>query len=166
MKYAAIVMVLTVLVLGGLCYARGGSALVLAGARAGMKGGAALVPLLIVVFLLAGFVEVLLPREVVARWLSDDSGARGVVVAWLAGILTPGGGPIGLPLAASLSRAGAGTNVLVTYLTSMSLLSFVRVPMELGICGARLTAIRVASSAVLPLLAGVIAAALTRTVAR
>lgn len=162
MKYAAIAMVLVVLALGATCYARGGTALLMAGVRAGMKGGVALVPLLIVVFLLAGFVEVLLPREIVTKWLSDDAGARGVVIAWLAGILTPGGGPIGLPLAASLARAGAGTHVLVTYLTSMSLLSFVRVPMEMGICGARLTAMRVASSVVLPLIAGAIAALIVR----
>lgn len=162
MKYTAIVMVAMVLALGGLCVARGGIALLAAGAKAGARGGAALVPLLIVVFLLAGFVEVLLPRETVARWLSDDAGVRGVFVAWIAGILTPGGGPVGLPLAASLARAGAGVDVLVTYITSMSLLSFVRVPMELGVCGARLTAIRVASTALLPLLAGLCAHGLSK----
>lgn len=162
MKYAALTIVLLVLVLGGLCFARGGTALVLAGVRAGAKGSAAMIPLLIVVFLLAGFVEVLLPRDTVARWLSDDAGVRGVFVAWIAGILTPGGGPIGLPLAASLARAGAGTHVLVTYLTSMSLLSFVRVPMEVGVCGTRLAMVRLGSSLVLPLIAGAIAILLAR----
>ena len=38
--------------------------------------------------------------------------------------------------------------------------------MELGICGARLTTIRVASSAALPLLAGLIEALITRAGAR
>lgn len=162
MKHLALLMVAGVFVLGALCYQKGGSSLVWAGVRAGGKGALALLPLLVVVFVMSGFVEVLLSRELVAKWLSSDAGVRGVLVAWLAGILTPGGGPIGLPLAASLSRAGAGTSVIVTYLTSMSLLSFIRVPMEAGVCGAKLTAIRYGSSLVLPLVAALFAAVLSR----
>ena len=42
MKYAAIAMVLLVFALGAACYARGGTALLTAGVRAGARGGAAL----------------------------------------------------------------------------------------------------------------------------
>jgi uncharacterized membrane protein YraQ (UPF0718 family) len=153
-KAALVVMVALAGALIGLAALKGGPALVQEGLRASGRGALPLVPLLAVVFLLAGFVEVLLPRDAVAAWLSDAAGARGLVVAWIAGALTPGGGPVGLPLAAALQRSGAGTGVLVTYVTSMSLLSFVRLPLELGILGARLTAWRILSSLVLPLLAG------------
>ena len=154
MRIAAVVMGLVVIALGALCLWRGGIALLGEGFRAGGRGAVQLVPLLAVVFLLAGFAEVLLPRATVAAWLSDAAGARGLLVAWVLGALTPGGGPVGLPLAAALMRAGAGAGVLVTYVTSMSLLSFVRVPLELGIYGTRLTVLRVTSSIVLPLIAG------------
>jgi hypothetical protein len=50
-----------------------------------------------------------------------------------------------LPLAGALWRSRAGIGVLVTYMTSMSLLSFVRVPLEMGIYAARLTGLRVAA---------------------
>jgi uncharacterized membrane protein YraQ (UPF0718 family) len=147
-------MALVVVVLGALCVWKGGVALLGEGLRAGSRGALQLVPLLAVVFLLAGFAEVLLPRATVAAWLSDAAGVRGLVIAWVAGALTPGGGPVGLPLAAALMRAGAGVGVLVTYVTSMSLLSFVRVPLELGTYGIRLTVLRVVSSVALPLIAG------------
>jgi uncharacterized membrane protein YraQ (UPF0718 family) len=147
-------MALVVVVLGALCVWKGGVALLGEGLRAGSRGALQLVPLLAVVFLLAGFAEVLLPRATVAAWLSDAAGVRGLVIAWVAGALTPGGGPVGLPLAAALMRAGAGVGVLVTYVTSMSLLSFVRVPLELGTYGIRLTLLRVVSSVALPLIAG------------
>lgn len=162
MKGAAIVMSALAATFAGLCYARGGTGLVIEGLRGGAKSAAQLLPLLVVVFLLTGFVEVLLPKDTVATWLSDAAGWRGLGVAWIAGALTPGGGPVGLPLAAALMRAGAGLGVLVTYLTSMSLLSFVRVPMEIGIYGTRLTIFRIASSVFLPLLAGVAAQVLGR----
>jgi uncharacterized membrane protein YraQ (UPF0718 family) len=154
LKIAAFVMAIAVLALGALCVWKGGLALLIEGVRAGGRGALQLVPLLAVVFLLAGFAEVLLPRATVAAWLSDGTGMRGLLIAWLAGALTPGGGPVGLPLAAALMRSGAGVGVLVTYLTSMSLLSFVRVPLELGTYGAKLTVLRVLSSLVLPLIAG------------
>jgi uncharacterized membrane protein YraQ (UPF0718 family) len=163
-KIAAIVMAVLVIALGALCLWRGGTALLGEGLRAGWRGALQLVPLLAVVFLLAGFAEVLLPRATVAAWLSDAAGVRGLLIAWVAGALTPGGGPVGLPLAAALMRSGAGAGVLVTYLTSMSLLSFVRVPLELGTYGARLTVLRILSSAVLPLVAGVFAQFFTAVV--
>lgn len=165
MRAAAILMVLIAVLLGGLCYSRGGAALVLTGLKGGGRGMLQLLPLLLVVFVLTGLVEVLLPRSTVAAWLSDSSGVRGLGLAWLAGALTPGGGPIGLPLAAALLRSGAGLGVLVTYLTSMSLLSFVRLPMEIGIYGLRLTVLRVVSSLFLPLVAGSIAQLIGRAIA-
>jgi uncharacterized membrane protein YraQ (UPF0718 family) len=153
-KAAVAVILLLAVALVALTAVKGGPALVQDGLRASGRGALQLVPLLAVVILLSGFVEVLLPRATVAAWLSDAAGLRGLVVAWIAGVLTPGGGPVGLPLAAALQRSGAGAGVLVTYVTSMSLLSFIRVPLELGILGGRLTALRFVSNLLLPLLAG------------
>jgi uncharacterized membrane protein YraQ (UPF0718 family) len=163
MKAMVVVMVSLAAALVILAAVKGGPALVQEGLRASGRGALPLVPLLAVVFLLAGFVEVLLPRDTVAAWLSDAAGVRGLLIAWVAGLLTPGGGPVGLPLAAALQRAGAGAGVLVTYVTSMSLLSFVRLPLEIGIYGARLTGLRVLSNLFLPLLAGGLALLLGRT---
>jgi uncharacterized membrane protein YraQ (UPF0718 family) len=157
MKAATVVMVLLVVGLGAFCVWKGGVSLLGEGLRASGRGALQLVPLLAVVFLLAGLVEVLLPREMVAAWLSDAAGLRGILVAWVAGALTPGGGPVGLPLAAALLRSGAGIGVVVTYVTSMSLLSFVRVPLELGIYGERLTLFRMLSCILLPPIAGALA---------
>jgi uncharacterized membrane protein YraQ (UPF0718 family) len=157
LRGAAVVMAAVVIALGALCVWRGGLTLLSEGLRAAGQAALQLVPLLAVVFLLAGFAEVLLPRATVAAWLSDAAGMRGLLIAWVAGALTPGGGPVGLPLAAALMRSGAGVGVLVTYVTSMSLLSFVRVPLELGTYGSRLTLLRIASSLVLPLIAGMTA---------
>lgn len=136
---------------------RGGWPLVLDGLRRGGTESLVLLPLLLAVFVLSGLVQVLLPRELVASWLSADAGWRGYGIAWVAGVLTPGGGPIGLPLAAALLRAGASVGVVVTYVTSLSLLSFVRVPLELGLYGGRVTLLRLLASIALPPLAGVVA---------
>ena len=157
MKAAAIIMGVLLLGVVGLAAWKGGWPLMYEGLKRGGKESVTLLPLLVVVFVLTGFVQVLLPRDMVAQWLSDESGWKGIGVAWVAGALTPGGGPIGLPLAAALVRSGAGLGVVVTYLTSMSMLSFIRLPMEVALYGGRMTGLRLLASLVLPPLAGLLA---------
>lgn len=125
-----------------------------AGARATMRSAALVGPVLVLAVVIMGFSEALTPQDWVERWLSDASGLRGMGVAWLAGLLTPGGSVVGFPLAAGLFRAGASPAVLVTYLVSMATLNLLRLPMELGTYGLRMTLLRLATCAVLPLLAG------------
>jgi uncharacterized membrane protein YraQ (UPF0718 family) len=121
-----------------------------------------LLPLLALAVLLAAAVEVLLPAGAVQAWLGREAGFRGVLLAWVGGILTPGGGPIGLPLVATLARQGASLPVLLTYLLSMSLLSLLRVPLEAALLGGRLTALRLGASLLLPPLVGGAALLLAR----
>ena len=114
-------------------------------------------PVLVVALLLAGFTEVLLPAGLVEKWLSDSAGFKGIAMAWVAGALTPGGSLVGMPLIVTLFQAGVGVGVLVTYMTSLALMSLVRLPLELTFYGWRLTALRMAVSVFLPPLAGLLA---------
>lgn len=111
-------------------------------------------PLLVGAFLVAGMVQTLLPQESVARWVGADSGFRGLLIGTVAGGLAPGGPYVSLPIAAGLLRVGAGTGVMVAFLTGWSLWAVGRLPMEVGILGWRLTAIRVACTFFFPPLAG------------
>jgi uncharacterized membrane protein YraQ (UPF0718 family) len=111
-------------------------------------------PVLVIAMLIAGFTEILLPQDLVKNWLSDSSGWRGIGLAWLAGMLTPGGSLIGLPLIAALYKVGVGISVLMTYAVSFATLSILRVPLEFGFYGWRLTGIRVLVSLILPIIAG------------
>lgn len=114
-------------------------------------------PVMVVAMLISGFTDVLLPKTLVERWLSDGSGWRGIGLGYLAGVLTPGAGLIGLPLVATLYKAGVGSSVLVTYMTSMTTISLMRIPLELGFCGWQLTSLRLTVSLVLPIIAGILA---------
>jgi uncharacterized membrane protein YraQ (UPF0718 family) len=124
--------------------------------------GASLAPMIVVAVLLAACVEVLVPRDTIARHLGDASGLRGILLAWVFGVITPGGGPIGLPLVASLARAGASLPVLLTYLLSMSTLSLLRLPLEWGVLGGRLAGIRYATSVVIPPVVGAVSMVILR----
>ena len=108
--------------------------------------------------LLAGFVQVLVPRDLVARWLGEKSGFKGLVVAALAGIVTPGGPMTSFPLVLALYSSGAERGALVAYLTAWSLLGVQRILVwEIPLLGSDFTLVRFAACAALPLLAGFIA---------
>ncbi|MCA9538519.1 MAG: permease [Myxococcales bacterium] len=156
MKVSLIALGVTVLALIGVAAWQGNGA-VGAGFKSAATNGLRFAPVLLVAFIIMGFVDVLLPRQIVETWLSDAAGWRGQAVAWLAGVLTPAGSIIGLPLVAALYKAGVGPGVLVTYLTSMATLSFIRVPLEIGFYGWRLTALRIVVSVILPFVAGFLA---------
>jgi uncharacterized membrane protein YraQ (UPF0718 family) len=159
MKAALFIFAGLLLVTFGLALSKG---VALDGLKSASSAGMKLLPLLALAILLTGFVDVLLPQDFVAKWLSDEAGSRGFLIAWAAGALTPSGGILGMPLAATLMQAGAGTGVLVTYLTSMAVLPVLRIPMELSIYGGKLAALRILASLLLPFIAGVLAQSLAR----
>lgn len=119
-------------------------------------------PILVIATLVAGFTETLIPEGVIKTWLSDASGWRGIALAWFAGVITPGGSIIGLPLIAALYKSGVGLSVLMTYSTSLATLSLLRIPLEVGFYGWHLTGVRVLVSLILPLIAGVLTQLLVR----
>jgi len=153
MKGTVITLLATLLILMALALWRGRETFSL-GVQISLEQLLHFLPALVVAALITGFVEVLLPREVVETWLSDASGWRGIALAWLAGVLTPGGSLVGLLLIAALYRAGVGISVLMTYATSFATLSLLRVPIEVGFYGWRLTGLRLLVSLILPIIAG------------
>lgn len=116
-----------------------------------------IVPLLVFAFVIAGMVTVLLPEELMSRWVGKESGFRGILIGTLAGGLTPGGPFVSLPVAAGFLRAGASVGTMVAFLTGWSLWAVSRLPMEVGIMGWKFTAVRLASTFFFPPIAGIIA---------
>ncbi|MFC2133531.1 permease [Bacteroidota bacterium] len=114
-------------------------------------------PLLIFAFIIAGMVQVLIPQEVISKWIGEESGFVGILIGSVAGGLSPGGPYVSLPVVAALLKSGAGVGTLVAYLTGWSLWAIARLPMEVGILGWKFTLVRLASTFIFPPIAGLIA---------
>ena len=153
MKWSLISLLTCLAILVGIALWKGDGAMETALKTSGAQS-LKFLPVLLVAFLIMGFADTLLPKEFVQKWLSDSAGWRGIGIGWLAGALTPAGSLVGLPLAASLMKAGVGIGVLVTYLTSLALLSIIRFPIEVGFIGVKLALVRIAASFFLPPIAG------------
>jgi uncharacterized membrane protein YraQ (UPF0718 family) len=114
-------------------------------------------PLLICAFIVAGMVQVLIPQELLSKWVGMESGLKGIIIGTVAGGLAPGGPYVSLPIAAGFLRAGAGIGTMVAFLTGWSLWAVNRLPMEIGIMGLKFTLIRLACTFFFPPIAGFIA---------
>ncbi|NIM90731.1 MAG: permease [Candidatus Aminicenantes bacterium] len=132
-------------------------ALPLKGLKSALNMIVQILPLLIFAFIVAGMIQALLPKELLSRWIGEESGLRGILIGTVAGGLTPGGPYVSLPVVAGLLKAGAGVGIMVAYLTAWSLWAVGRLPMEIGILGWKFTLVRLASSFIFPPLAGLIA---------
>jgi len=117
----------------------------------------AVAPLLIFALIVAGMIQVLVPSAFVAKWVGAESGFKGILWGSVAGSLTPGGPFVCLPLAAGFIKAGASAGATVAYLTAWALIGVSRIPLEVGILGWKLTAVRFASTLILAPIAGLIA---------
>jgi len=114
-------------------------------------------PLLILAFIIAGMVQVLIPHEIISRWVGMESGFRGILIGSAIGGILPGGPFVSMPIVAGLLRTGASIGTMVALLTAWSLLAFTRLPMEVGLLGWKFTFIRLACVFFFPPIAGFIA---------
>jgi uncharacterized membrane protein YraQ (UPF0718 family) len=116
-----------------------------------------MVPILVCALVVAGMMQVLIPRELIGRWVGTESGMRGILIGSAAGAFAPGGPYVNLPIAAGLLQSGAGIGTMIAFLTSWSVIAIHRMPMEVGILGWKFTLVRLACSLLFPLAAGVLA---------
>jgi hypothetical protein len=127
-------------------------------ARASAREGAVdflkLMPRIFIGIVGSGYLAEVLPQDLVGRWLGPESGAIGVGLAVLGGVLTPGGPVVGFSLGAAALKGGAGAPQVIAYTTAWALFAFQRLFMwEIPVMPARLVWLRVAASLPLPFLA-------------
>jgi len=145
-------------VLCGIALGRGGTPLLSdalgSGTRLFLRFGA----VIFLAFLVAGLAETLMPREWVSAALGEESGWKGLFLASAAGMVTPSGPFVSMPLAAGMLRSGAAPAPVVAFLTAWSLLAIHRLfAWEIPIMGASFAFIRWALCLFVPVLVGAMA---------
>jgi len=99
-----------------------------------------------------------LSTEWVSAALGEESGWKGLFLASAAGMVTPSGPVVSMPLAAGMLRSGAAPAPVVAFLTAWSLLAVHRLfAWEIPIVGASFAFIRWALCLFAPVLVGAMA---------
>jgi uncharacterized membrane protein YraQ (UPF0718 family) len=152
-----------VLAVAALCWSLKGPQTVVLAFENYLEQLAVLLPRMSAALLIGGFAQVLVPRELVTKWLGAESGIKGIFVATLAGALTPGGPMLAFPLIILLRQAGASSTSLIAFVTAWATLGFHRVLMwELPFLGPEFALVRFLSSIPLAIVAGLTVMLCTR----
>jgi len=127
----------------------------LLGAKSGFAMLAFVLPRMVVALLLAGLMQVLVPQDFVSRHLGQGGGLRSLLLATLAGVVTPGGPMVTMPFMVALANSGAALPSLVAYMTAWSLFGLQRIiAWEAPLMGWRFVFARVVPSLAFPVIAG------------
>ena len=119
-------------------------------------------PILLLGFVIAGLVQVLVPKELISRWLGAQAGVKGVLIGCVVGGLVPGAPYAVFPLVAALYQAGAGLGAVVGFVSAWSLWSVSRLPIEMALIDPKPALVRYSITFVVPPIAGLLANAAAR----
>jgi uncharacterized membrane protein YraQ (UPF0718 family) len=157
---SVVVLALAALALAVVAYVKDPGLPVL-GARTGLQMLWFILPRLVPALILAGLLQVLIPQEFVGRYFGREAGFKGILIASVAGMLTPGGPMVSVPFLVALANSGAAIAPLVAYMTAWSLFGMQRIiAWEAPLMGWHFVGVRVVSSLAFPFLAGWIASIL------
>jgi uncharacterized membrane protein YraQ (UPF0718 family) len=113
--------------------------------------------------LIGAFVTLLLPREMVARWVGHESGFSGLLIATFFGFLLPGGPITIYPVAGAFLVMGADAGAVVAFIVSWTLIGYTRALVwELPFFGAHFVIWRIVAAVPLPVIAGLFARIVVR----
>jgi uncharacterized membrane protein YraQ (UPF0718 family) len=104
--------------------------------------------------LLGSVVQVIVPRDVIAKTLGAESGLVGILSATALGAIIPGGPFVLLPVLASLYMAGADLSSIIAFIVAWSTIALGRVPLELAFFDLKVVATRILVGIPLPIVAG------------
>ncbi|MGD1997275.1 MAG: permease [Anaerolineae bacterium] len=134
----------------------------LAGLLAGARSLRRNLLLLLLGFAVAGLAQVLIPKDLVTRWLGAEAGIKGVLIGCVVGGLVPGAPYATFPLVAALYRGGASLGAVVGFVCAWALWSVSRLPLEVALIDPKPALIRYAVTFVVPPIAGLAAEVVAR----
>ncbi len=134
------------------------------GLKIGLKQFLQTAPVMIGAFLLAGIIEVLIPREFVQDWLSKEAGLKGIVLGTFGGMLLAMGPYAFFPIVSSIMASGAGLGTIISIITGWILLGLSKFPYETGFFGIKFTVKKLIFSMPFCFIAGLIAYILEITI--
>ena len=119
-------------------------------------------PILLLGFVVAGLAQVLIPRELITRWLGTEAGFKGVLIGCVAGGLVPGAPYAAFPLVAALYQDGASLGAVVGFISAWALWSVSRLPVEIALIDPKPALVRYVATFAVPPMAGLLAEVIGR----
>jgi len=107
-----------------------------------LKGIIRMIPALGILIVLVGLIMGFFKPEMISRFFGDKTGFIGIMLASLAGAVLLIPSLIAFPLTASLVSSGASISVAAAFITTLTMIGFVTMPIEIKELGKKFTFMR------------------------
>ncbi|MGM0445313.1 MAG: permease [Bacillota bacterium] len=101
-----------------------------------------LLPMMLVIIVLIGLIFGFIPPEMIRNYLGSNESILQIVLASIFGAITMIPSLVALPLAGSLIEAGASYTPVAAFITTLTMVGFVTLPVELKELGKKITVLR------------------------
>ncbi|MBK5201958.1 MAG: permease [Spirochaetaceae bacterium] len=101
-----------------------------------------ILPQLLTIIVIIGMLLSILNEQTISRFIGSNSGILGIGMALAIGSITLIPGFVAFPLAAALLNNGAGVAQIAAFISSLMMVGFVTIPMEVKMFGVKITVIR------------------------
>lgn len=127
------------------------------GLKEGKKLFLNVLPLLLIAFIIVGFIEILLPEATLQAWLGEESGWKGLIIGPIIGALVQGGPYAFFPLFDAVFRDSVTIGTAVAMITAWGMINIGHLPYEFAFLGPRFVLLKYCIYIALPSLAGLLA---------
>lgn len=101
-----------------------------------------LLPMMLVIIVLIGLIFGFIPPEMIRNYLGSNESIFQIILASLFGVITMIPSLVALPLAGSLIEAGASYTPVAAFITTLTMVGFITLPVELKELGKKITILR------------------------
>ncbi|MBC8387643.1 MAG: permease [Actinobacteria bacterium] len=99
-------------------------------------------PMIIIIIIFIGFLLGFLPQDIISKVIGEQTGVLGVLVTAVLGSVLFIPALISFPFAASLLKGGASIMSVTAFITTLTMVGFVTLPVELREMGKKMTILR------------------------
>ena len=124
--------------------------------RIAVKFFVKIMPYVIIIVLFIGIMPVFLLEEVIIQRFGESSGFTGVIFAGIVGAILHIPALVSFPLVASLIENGASVMVAAAFITTLTMVGFVTLPLEIKVLGKKLAILRNLFSFIIALIIAVV----------
>lgn len=140
---------------------RGGFPMILDGLNKGWKTLQMMWWRVLAGIILAGFIQILLPKAMVAEWIGPASGFTGIFIGTFVGMILTGGAFVIIPVIASIYGAGGAEGPIIALLAAANMTRVQGLlTMEIPFFGARIAITRFVICLFIPPIVGLVGSGL------
>ena len=110
--------------------------------KVALKGTLNMAPAIGIILVLVGLLMGFFKPELISKLLGNQSGIIGIAMASVAGSILMIPSLVAFPLTASLVDSGASISVAAAFITTLTMIGFVTLPIEIKELGKKLTFLR------------------------